>query len=82
MSNSIANRIILISGGFVRWLLSSWKTKKKLKEYFEDGKGEMDKQQCKYNYTIGIILYIILLLILYEFFKPEEEQWREFDSPN
>lgn len=60
----IANKSIVLLGGMIRWLFTSWMTKKKLKEYFEFSNGEEDKSQDRLNYYTGIGFLLIIIAVI------------------
>ena len=61
---SIQSKSIKLFGGFVRWALTSWFTKKSLNQYYENAEGTEDSIQSWVNLFVGIITVVLIISII------------------
>lgn len=57
-------RIISLVGGTIRFLIYYPKTKRKYMSFFVDENGDEIKEQNRYNWIVGSIGIIVILIVL------------------
>lgn len=71
-------RFVNLLGGFLRWILSSWYTKKSLKGYFENEDGTENTKQTWLNFVVIFLIVIALAIITEYLFKPEPKEFKPY----
>lgn len=59
----MVRRFVNLFGGFLRWVLSSWYTKKSLKGYFENEDGTENTKQTWLNFLVVFLIVMALAII-------------------
>lgn len=74
----MGRRFIIVLGGFLRWLFTSWYFKRPLRGYFEKEDGTEDHRQTWMNFTMVIIVFLLLAILSEYLFTPEPREFEPY----
>ncbi len=75
---ALTRRVILIIGGFLRWLVNSWRGEKSLRNYFEMSDGSEDTKQRNLNFIVGVLFILLSAALVAYFFTPPPAEFKRY----